>query len=200
LYCSIIAIIGESNSQASALVLLTAPIFGLLGTALGWYLNRWSELRRRQWQLEDDERTWLRTREHERDRWSRDQRKEQYLAFIRAANSAMQEAMETLAFRGRGEQYLYDQRDKMWSLLYVLINEESNVVVLGDADTGRLAVALRTYVQVVMNLAARSADQHIEEEETTAALANFRSSLDALVARIRIELGVIDDVPSEASD
>jgi hypothetical protein len=183
----------EEPIQSNTLLLLIAPIAGLLGTALGWYLNRWTELRRRQWQLEDDKRTWLRTREHDRELWTREQRKEGYVAFINTANRAMQETVDSLALRNRGEEWVADQRDRLKDLLYDLLREEARVTVFGNSETSNLAIGVRSAIHGAMDLVSlRHADDPIEEREQAAALILCRSSMDAFMAKVREDLGVIE--------
>jgi ABC-type xylose transport system substrate-binding protein len=140
---------------------------------------------------------WLRTRQHDRERWWRDQYREGYLSFVRTANRAMQEAINTQAGRTRGEEWVSGQRDKMMDLLRELIQKEVNVSVLGNTETSRLASIVRSAIQTSMDLAARSPDVPIEEGEETVASAYFRHSLNAFVAKVREDLGIVEDVPSK---
>ena len=86
--------------QPSNTLLLVAPVFGLLGIFIGWWLNWTVEKHRRLWQLQDRERQDFRERTIEQERWRRDQRVERYVAVLTTAHAFEDhaEALFRLAF------------------------------------------------------------------------------------------------------
>jgi hypothetical protein len=69
-------------TQTGLAAVIIAPIAGIAGICVGWYLNRLGEDRRRRWQLEDDQARWKREREDELHRWSWERRREAYSNLI----------------------------------------------------------------------------------------------------------------------
>jgi hypothetical protein len=76
-----------SASGGSSVPLLIGAGTTLAGTVLGWALQRLSEARRRQWDVEDDDRRYSREKIDEHARWLRDKKVEVYTQFNTAVEN-----------------------------------------------------------------------------------------------------------------
>jgi hypothetical protein len=133
------ALQAQTQSAINPFVLLAAPIFGLLGTALGWWLNQLTERRRRELQLADDDRRWKREDSANQDRWIRDRRKESYASFIRAANEIHQQALLVVANWAAGTQMTDEQLSIFSNLMHALEVESAAVQLFGGVEVTRIA-------------------------------------------------------------
>jgi hypothetical protein len=169
--------------QPSNTLLLIAPIFGLLGIVIGWWLNWTVEKRRRLWQLQDRERQEYTERSVEQERWRRDQRVQRYVTLVTTAH-ALEDHVETLL--NTGVRFGEGDGNEEFFKLYERLDQEVQILQLfASKDVYEAADKLRNCA--VALLKSRGTMPETWRNITERLLASFHKALQEYIRRVTDE-------------